>query len=132
MTTCTSAPLTVKDYKSSQEVRWCPGCGDYSVPSVLQKTLAARQVPVFAEHRLIAVWEVDHEIMDTGQSPSLLDLLSARVDSAVPDVLSNGPHEEHRILQADSDVAHQAAARHSVDVVTIQQYAPSGRTMKPT
>ena len=45
MTTCTSAPLTVKDYKSSQEVRWCPGCGDYSVLSVLQKTLAARQVP---------------------------------------------------------------------------------------
>jgi hypothetical protein len=25
------AALTVKDFKSDQEVRWCPGCGDYAV-----------------------------------------------------------------------------------------------------
>ncbi|MDI9552019.1 MAG: 2-oxoacid:ferredoxin oxidoreductase subunit beta [Bacteroidales bacterium] len=30
---------TVKDFKSDQEVRWCPGCGDYSVLTALQRTL---------------------------------------------------------------------------------------------
>src|SRR6195256_522314 len=28
--------LTRKDFSSDQEVRWCPGCGDYSVPPALQ------------------------------------------------------------------------------------------------
>lgn len=30
---------TLKDFKSDQEVRWCPGCGDYSVLAALQRTL---------------------------------------------------------------------------------------------
>ncbi|MHC4180692.1 MAG: thiamine pyrophosphate-dependent enzyme, partial [Planctomycetota bacterium] len=33
-------PLTVKDFKSSQEVRWCPGCGDYAILAQTQKVLA--------------------------------------------------------------------------------------------
>ncbi len=70
--------------------------------------------------------------MDAGQSRGLFDLLSARIDAAVPDVLANGPHEEQRILQADSDVAHQAASRHAVDVMTIQQHATLRRAMEPT
>ncbi|MFE5872915.1 2-oxoacid:ferredoxin oxidoreductase subunit beta, partial [Streptomyces roseifaciens] len=24
------AALSAKDFKSDQEVRWCPGCGDYA------------------------------------------------------------------------------------------------------
>jgi 2-oxoglutarate ferredoxin oxidoreductase subunit beta len=32
-------PLTIKDFASDQEVRWCPGCGDYSVIKAVQKTL---------------------------------------------------------------------------------------------
>jgi 2-oxoglutarate ferredoxin oxidoreductase subunit beta len=32
---------TFKDFKSDQEVRWCPGCGDYAVLAALQKTLPA-------------------------------------------------------------------------------------------
>ena len=32
--------LKAKDFKSSQEVRWCPGCGDYSIISGVQNTLA--------------------------------------------------------------------------------------------
>ncbi|MCA9243471.1 MAG: 2-oxoacid:ferredoxin oxidoreductase subunit beta [Phycisphaerales bacterium] len=35
-----SAPLTLKDFKSDQEVRWCPGCGDYAILSAMQKALA--------------------------------------------------------------------------------------------
>ena len=33
------AKYTFKDFKSDQEVRWCPGCGDYSVLASLQKVL---------------------------------------------------------------------------------------------
>jgi 2-oxoglutarate ferredoxin oxidoreductase subunit beta len=32
--------LRAKDFKSSQEVRWCPGCGDYSILSSVQNVLA--------------------------------------------------------------------------------------------
>ncbi len=38
--------LTAKDYASDQEVRWCPGCGDYAILKAVQKTLAElRAVP---------------------------------------------------------------------------------------
>ena len=33
------ATYTLKDFKSDQEVRWCAGCGDYSVLAALQRTL---------------------------------------------------------------------------------------------
>ena len=32
-------PLTRKDFTSSQEVRWCPGCGDYAVLAAFQAML---------------------------------------------------------------------------------------------
>ena len=35
--------LTAKDYASDQEVRWCPGCGDYAILKAMQKTLAELQ-----------------------------------------------------------------------------------------
>jgi 2-oxoglutarate/2-oxoacid ferredoxin oxidoreductase subunit beta len=28
--------LTIKDFKSDQEVRWCPGCGDYAILAAVQ------------------------------------------------------------------------------------------------
>lgn len=31
---------TPKDWASDQEVRWCPGCGDYAILKAVQKTLA--------------------------------------------------------------------------------------------
>ncbi len=31
---------TAKDFKSNQEVRWCPGCGDYAVLNSVQKAMA--------------------------------------------------------------------------------------------
>ncbi len=33
------AKLTIKDFTSDQEVRWCPGCGDYAILKCLQRTL---------------------------------------------------------------------------------------------
>ena len=36
--------LTAKDYASDQDIRWCPGCGDYSILAQVKKVLAALQV----------------------------------------------------------------------------------------
>ncbi len=35
-----SDKLLPKDFASSQEVRWCPGCGDYAILKAVQKALA--------------------------------------------------------------------------------------------
>src|SRR6478735_6902213 len=47
MTTLTSAaaPLTAKDFVTDQEVRWCPGCGDYSILAQVQKVMPTIGVP---------------------------------------------------------------------------------------
>src|SRR5688500_5318825 len=37
--------LTRKDFESDQEVRWCPGCGDYSILAQTQKVLPDLDVP---------------------------------------------------------------------------------------
>ena len=29
---------TAKDFTSDQDVRWCPGCGDYSILAQVQRT----------------------------------------------------------------------------------------------
>jgi 2-oxoglutarate ferredoxin oxidoreductase subunit beta len=35
----TQNTLTSKDYKSDQEVRWCPGCGDHAIMNAIQRAL---------------------------------------------------------------------------------------------
>ncbi len=45
MTATPAAPLTAKDFASDQEVRWCPGCGDYAILKSVQKTLAELGTP---------------------------------------------------------------------------------------
>jgi len=37
--------LTKKDFESDQDVRWCPGCGDYAVLAQVQKILPTLGVP---------------------------------------------------------------------------------------
>lgn len=37
--------LTAKDYASDQEVRWCPGCGDYAILKTIQKLMPELDVP---------------------------------------------------------------------------------------
>ncbi|MCH8010528.1 MAG: 2-oxoacid:ferredoxin oxidoreductase subunit beta [Candidatus Marinimicrobia bacterium] len=41
----TSKPLTRKDFISDQDVRWCPGCGDYSILAQVQKTFPELGIP---------------------------------------------------------------------------------------
>lgn len=40
-----STTLTKKDYASEEEIRWCPGCGDYAIINAIQKALADVQAP---------------------------------------------------------------------------------------
>ncbi|MDP7268673.1 MAG: 2-oxoacid:ferredoxin oxidoreductase subunit beta [Pirellulales bacterium] len=46
MSTDTSLPiLKASDFASDQEVRWCPGCGDYSILAQIKKILPTINVP---------------------------------------------------------------------------------------
>ncbi len=38
-------PLTRKDFSSDQEVRWCPGCGDYAVLAAFQSFMPELGIP---------------------------------------------------------------------------------------
>jgi 2-oxoglutarate ferredoxin oxidoreductase subunit beta len=44
--------LTRKDFQTEQEIRWCPGCGDYAILTRVQKALATLVVP---RHRCVFV-----------------------------------------------------------------------------
>ena len=37
--------LTKKDFVSDQDVRWCPGCGDYAILAQVQKTFPKLEIP---------------------------------------------------------------------------------------
>ncbi len=41
----TQPKLTAKDYKTDQEVRWCPGCGDYAILAALQGFMPELEIP---------------------------------------------------------------------------------------
>jgi 2-oxoglutarate ferredoxin oxidoreductase subunit beta len=41
----TNGKLTAKDYKTDQEVRWCPGCGDYAILAALQSFMPELETP---------------------------------------------------------------------------------------
>jgi len=39
MNELTTIETTLKDWETDQEVRWCPGCGDYAILKAVQRTL---------------------------------------------------------------------------------------------
>jgi 2-oxoglutarate ferredoxin oxidoreductase subunit beta len=43
--TTNSPTLTAKDFATDQEVRWCPGCGDYSILAQVQKVMPTLGIP---------------------------------------------------------------------------------------
>src|SRR5260221_1330973 len=43
--TITAPVLTAKDFSTDQEVRWCPGCGDYSILAQVQKVMPTLGIP---------------------------------------------------------------------------------------
>ncbi|HBF12488.1 MAG TPA: 2-oxoacid:ferredoxin oxidoreductase subunit beta [Deltaproteobacteria bacterium] len=40
-----SVQLTKKDFTSDQDVRWCPGCGDYAILAFMQRVLPTLGIP---------------------------------------------------------------------------------------
>src|ERR1700749_638615 len=45
MSTASLPVLTPQDFTSDQDVRWCPGCGDYSILAQMKKVLPTLGVP---------------------------------------------------------------------------------------
>jgi 2-oxoglutarate ferredoxin oxidoreductase subunit beta len=45
MTTATLPLYTKKDFQTDQEIRWCPGCGDYAILSAVQSVFADLAIP---------------------------------------------------------------------------------------
>ncbi len=41
----TEIKYTAKDFKSENEVRWCPGCGNFAIMNAVQRTMAALEIP---------------------------------------------------------------------------------------
>jgi 2-oxoglutarate ferredoxin oxidoreductase subunit beta len=44
-TETTTPALTKKDFQTDQEVRWCPGCGDYAILSAVQQVFPELGIP---------------------------------------------------------------------------------------
>jgi len=45
MSTVTLPQLTRKDFQTDQEVRWCPGCGDYAILAAVQSVFPELGIP---------------------------------------------------------------------------------------
>src|SRR3954454_4403436 len=45
MATSALPTLTPKELTSDQQVRWCPGCGDYSILAQMKKAIAPLGIP---------------------------------------------------------------------------------------
>jgi 2-oxoglutarate ferredoxin oxidoreductase subunit beta len=45
MTITALPPLTRKDFQTDQEVRWCPGCGDYAILAAVQSVFPELGIP---------------------------------------------------------------------------------------
>ena len=46
--------LSNKDFVSDQEIKWCPGCGDYAILRAMQKALP--QLETNKEDYVFIVW----------------------------------------------------------------------------
>ncbi len=45
MTAPVRTDLKAKDFQTDQDVRWCPGCGDYAILAAVQRALAKQGLP---------------------------------------------------------------------------------------
>ena len=73
-TTSASPKLTRKDFVSDQDVRWCPGCGDYAILAQVQKVMpelgrSAGEHRLHFRHRLLEPLPLLHEHLRFPQHP---------------------------------------------------------------
>ena len=71
--------LTKKDFASDQEVRWCPGCGDYAILNAVQSVFA--DMRAFTDTRSAEtedqIWLTEHQpVFTQGQAGKSEHLLS--------------------------------------------------------
>src|SRR5438876_19575 len=59
--------LTAKDFKSDQEVRWCPGCGDYAILAAVQSFMP--ELGIAKENMVFVAGAIDTD------KPGLTDVL---------------------------------------------------------
>lgn len=120
MTTTVASNKTPKDYATEQDVRWCPGCGDYSILKQVQSVLADEGV---ANENIVFISGIGCSsrfpyYMNTygvhsihGRAPALVSgLRSVRPDLSVwmitgdGDALSIGGNHLIHILRRNFDV----------------------------
>ena len=67
MTTATATTLSKKDFQSDQEVRWCPGCGDYAILNAVQSVLPELGIPRDPSSAFQVIFEGRTRVIDAGE-----------------------------------------------------------------
>ena len=143
------APLTLtkKEFTSDQEVRWCPGCGDYAILSAVQAFLPELGIP---PHKIVFVAGIGCSgrfvyYMDTygvhgihGRAPALATgIATARPDLSVwvatgdGDALSIGGNHLIHALRRNVDVK-ILMFNNQIYGLTKGQYSPTSEMGKVT
>ena len=78
-----SAELTAKDYATSQEVRWCPGCGDYAILKSMTRVLAEGTPDRLVPHRVFPGNRPSNTILADRLTPETLGKLVALYEHSV-------------------------------------------------
>lgn len=140
-------PLTAKDFSTDQEVRWCPGCGDYSILAQVQKVMPTLGIP---RHNIVFVSGIGCSsrfpyYMETygmhsihGRATSIASgLKAARPDLSVwivsgdGDGLSIGGNHTIHLLRRNFDV-NLLLFNNQIYGLTKGQYSPTSEEQKVT
>src|SRR3954452_22015718 len=92
MATSALPTLPPKDLTSDQQVRWCPGCGDYSILAQMKKALAPLGVP---RERMVFI----SGIGCSSRSPYYMNTFGFHTRHGVAPALAHGFKLSRPILQ---------------------------------
>ena len=86
-----SKKLTQKDFATDQDVRWCPGCGDYSILANVQRVMpefgdSARELRLRLGHRLLESLPLLHEHLRDAHHPRPRTRLRDRDQASRPEL----------------------------------------------
>jgi 2-oxoglutarate ferredoxin oxidoreductase subunit beta len=142
-----TATLTKKDFTSDQEVRWCPGCGDYAILAAVQGFLPELGIP---PHKMVFVSGIGCSgrftyYMDTygmhgihGRAPAIATgLATSRPDLSVwvitgdGDALSIGGNHLIHVLRRNVDLK-ILMFNNQIYGLTKGQYSPTSEEGKVT
>ena len=136
-----SVALTAKDFKSDQEVRWCPGCGDYAILAAMQSFMPelglARERIVFVSGIGCAAWiPSPHILADT------LHTLHGRAVAYATGAKLANPRLTVIVVSGDGDIVSIGgnhlihAARRGIDLTVLcannEIYGMTGGQAGPT